>query len=102
MEGLCCRGGGSDLPGHLEQSARASLPTRAVWPRAEVSHTVAYMQRPSGAGYSRSSDAHGQASGFDVARVCMCVGGVAGVLQEQAAESRRHLLPKTFLEMLLF
>lgn len=101
MEGLYCRGGHSDLPGHLEQSARASLPTRVVWPRAKMSHTVAYMQRPSGAGYSRSSNTHGQASGFDVAPACVCVGGVAGILQEQAAESR-HLLPKTFLEMLLF
>lgn len=31
----------------------------------------------------------------------VCVLGVAGVLQEQAAE-HCHLLPKMFLEMLLF
>lgn len=87
--------------GPPEQGAGAGLPTPGVWTRGQVSRVLAHMQRPSGVGCNRLSETSGQASGFDVAPACVCVcWGVAGILQEQAAE-RHHLLPKMFLEMLL-
>ena len=66
----------------LEWGAGAGLPTPVVWTCGQVNRMVAHMQQPSGAGCNRLSETNRQASGFDVAPVCMCVcWGVAGVLQ---------------------